>query len=634
MPYGFNGKILRVDLTEGKTWTEELPESIYRRYLGGGALATYYLLKELKPGVDPLGPENMLILMCSVITGMNMSGANRFSAVAKSPLTGGYGEAEASGYWGPELKFAGFDGIVIQGKAPQPVYLWVHDGQAEIRDASKAWGKLAGEAEEIIKADVGVKGVRLLQTGVAGENLVRYAALVNELKHFNGRCGMGAVMGSKNLKGIAVRGKNKPQPADKEAMFTVYKWFKEHYDRENDPMHDMGTSRGVPSLDQDGILPTRNFREGSFEFAREISGKTMKETILVNRGTCYGCSVACKREVKVEELGVDPRYGGPEYETIAANGSLLGIGNLKSIALANQLLGQYVLDSISTGMAIAFAMECYENGILTKEDTGGLELNFGNEEAAIKLIEMIGRREGIGDILAEGVKRAAEKIGKGAEKFALHVKGQELPMHEPRGKRSLAIAYATSPTGADHMEAPHDPFYEAFGHEEMNPLSPLGLVEPVDRLDLGPKKVKAFYYCQAVWSLYNSVGMCDFDGVPIGHVRLEKLVEFVRSVTGWNTSLWELLKVGERANTMARIFNFREGFTKADDTLPDRMFEGLQSGALKGKKLDRKEFAEALRLYYQMAGWDPDTGYPTRAKLAELDLDWLAPEQIATSAAD
>ncbi len=632
MSNGFNGKILRVDLTEGRTWSEEVPEKIYRRYLGGGALASYYLLKELPPGVDPLGPDNILILMCSVITGMTMSGANRFSAVAKSPLTGGYGEAEASGYWGPELKFAGFDGIIIKGKAPKPVYLWVHDGEAEIRDASRAWGQLAGEAEEIIKGEIGVKGIRLLQTGVAGEKLVRYAALVNELKHFNGRCGMGAVMGAKNLKGIAVRGKSKPQPADKETALSVYKWFKESYDRENDPLHDMGTARGVPTLDRDGILPTRNFRDGSFEFAREISGKEMKDTILVNRGTCFACSVACKREVEVKELGVDPKYGGPEYETIAANGSLLGIGNLKSIALANQLLGQYVLDSISAGVAIAFAMECYENGILTKEDTGGLELNFGNEEAAIQLIHMIGRREGIGDILAEGVKRAAAKIGKGAEKFALHVKGQELPMHEPRGKRSLAIAYSTSPTGADHMEAPHDPFYEGFGQEEMNPLTLLGLVEPVDRLDLGPRKVKAFFYCQQVWSLYNSVGMCDFDGVPIGHVRLEKLVDFVRSVTGWNTSLWELLKVGERANTMSRIFNYREGFTKEDDTLPDRMFEELQNGSLKGHKIDRQEFAQALRLYYQMAGWDPDTGYPTRAKLAELDLDWLAEDKVASAA--
>ncbi len=622
MPHGYNGKILRVNLSENKISTEEPEEVVYRRYLGGGALSSYYLLKELKPKIDPLGPDNMLIIMTSVINGTNISGANRYSAAAKSPLTGGYGESEAGGWFGPELKTAGFDGIIIQGKSEKPVYLWICDGEAELRDASKYWGKLSGEVQDGLEEEIGDKRIRVLQTGVAGENLVKFAALTNQLKHYHGRTGLGAVMGSKNLKAIAVRGSKRMTPFDEEAARSVFDWFRENYDKENDMMHLYGTARIVGSLSANGILPTRNFRDGSFEKAEDITGQTMAETILKRRGTCYACAVACKREVEAPELGVEAKYGGPEYETIAAMGSLCGIGDLKVIAKANQLCNQYVIDTISTGAAIAFAMECYENGILTKEDTNGLEVTFGNEEALLKLIEMIGRREGIGDMLAEGVKRAAQHIGKGAEQYAMHVKGQELPMHEARGKQSLALAYATSPTGADHMEAPHDVFFDAF-NPQGHALGGLGLIEPVEALDLSHRKVRAYYYCQLAFSFYNSIGMCDFVGVPLGSLSLEQIVNHVNAVTGWDVSLWELLKVGERANCMSRIFNYREGFTKADDTLPDRIFEGLGNGALEGVKIDKQEFDEALKLFYQMSGWD-ETGYPMKAKLLELELEWLS----------
>ena len=622
MPHGYNGKILRVNLSENKISTEEPEEVVYRRYLGGGALSSYYLLKELKPKIDPLGPDNMLIIMTSVINGTNISGANRYSAAAKSPLTGGYGESEAGGWFGPELKTAGFDGIIIQGKSEKPVYLWICDGEAELRDASKYWGKLSGEVQDGLEEEIGDKRIRVLQTGVAGENLVKFAALTNQLKHYHGRTGLGAVMGSKNLKAIAVRGSKRMTPFDEEAARSVFDWFRENYDKENDMMHLYGTARIVGSLSANGILPTRNFRDGSFEKAEDITGQTMAETILKRRGTCYACAVACKREVEAPELGVEAKYGGPEYETIAAMGSLCGIGDLKVIAKANQLCNQYVIDTISTGAAIAFAMECYENGILTKEDTNGLEVTFGNEEALLKLIEMIGRREGIGDMLAEGVKRAAQHIGKGAEQYAMHVKGQELPMHEARGKQSLALAYATSPTGADHMEAPHDVFFDAF-NPQGHALGGLGLIEPVEALDLSHRKVRAYYYCQLAFSFYNSIGMCDFVGVPLGSLSLEQIVNHVNAVTGWDVSLWELLKVGERANCMSRIFNYREGFTKADDTLPDRIFEGLGNGALQGVKVDKQEFDEALKLFYQMSGWD-ETGYPMKAKLLELELEWLS----------
>lgn len=618
MSSGYSGKILHVDLTEERSWTEQLDDQVYRAYLGGSALSSYLLLRDLKPGVNPLGPDNLLIFMTSIINGLPLSGANRYSAAAKSPLTGGFGESEAGGYWGPELKRTGFDGIVVHGRASRPVYLFINEGQGEVRDASRYWGQLSGEVQDGLEAELGDKRICVLQTGIAGERGVRFAAMTNQLRHFHGRAGLGAVMGSKNLKAIVVRGREKITQADRKGGQEVVKWFKENYDREGDALHLFGTPRGVPTLNLDGILPTYNFRDGSFEHAQAISGQTMAKTILVNRGTCYACAVACKREVEVPERGVTRKYGGMEYEIIAANGSLCGVGDLEAIAEASDWINRYVMDGISVGAAIAFAMECYEHGILTKADTDGLDLSWGNAEAVIQMVHKIGRREGLGELLGEGVKRAAAKLGRGAEQFALHVKGQELPMHEPRGKRGLAIAYAVSPTGADHMEAPHDPFYEGFDNPH-HELVQLELTEAVDRMELGPQKVRAFFTTQKVWSLYNSVGMCDFVGVPIGELALDQLRDYINATTGWEMSLAELMQVGERANTMARLFNLREGFTAADDTLPDRMFEPMRAGALAGKALDRKEVEKALRLYYQMAGWD-EQGVPTPAKLAELGL--------------
>ncbi len=619
MPASYSGKILHVDLTTEQTWVETLDETIYRRYLGGGALATYFMLRDMKPGIDPLGPENQLMFMTSVINGLPLSGANRYSAAAKSPLTGGFGESEAGGYWGPEFKRTGYDGIILHGKSAKPTYLYIHDGQCEFLDATPYWGQLSGEVQDALEAVHG-KRICVLQTGVAGENGVLFAAITNQLRHFHGRAGLGAVMGSKNLKAIVVRGREKVAPTERDQAMEVVRWFRDNYDKEHDRMHLHGTAGGVNSLDKDGILPTRNFLDGSFEHANAISGTLMSETILVNRGTCFSCNVECKREVEVEERGVSPKYGGMEYEIIGALGSLCGVGNMNDVAEASQWVNRYVLDGISTGVAIAFAMECYEAGILTKEDTDGLDLRFGNAEAMLAMIHKIARREGLGDILADGVKRAAARIGRGSEKYALHVKGQELPMHEPRGKVSLSLAYSVSPTGADHMEAIHDPSFEGLGVVD-NGLSEVGLLEPMDRRDLSPKKVRAFFYAQAVWSLYNSIGMCDFVGMPIGALKISQLCNYLNAATGWDTTMWELIKVGERANTMARLFNLREGFTDKDDNLPDRMFQPLRNGKLQGIALDRAEFDKALRTYYQMAGWDYH-GVPTPAKLAELELEW------------
>lgn len=627
MPYGYNGKILRVDLTKETIDIEEPDEAIYRTYVGGGGLAAYYLLKEQPPGVDPLGADNMLIFMTSALVGTPAPGFSRYTVAAKSPLTGGFAETEAGGWFGPELKFAGFDGIIIKGRAEKPVYLWVHDGAAEIRDAGHLWGKEVGEVHDMIREELGDSRIRIAQTGPAGEKRVRYACVINELKHANGRTGMGAVMGAKNLRAVAARGQKKMELFDPEAVKALVKWHNATYLETQAVRQDLGTAAGVVPLSMAGILPTRNFNKGTFDRAEDISGEAMKEKILVGRGQCYACPVRCKREVKVDEpYRVDPRFGGPEYETIGSLGSLCEIGDIKAIARGNERCQQYGIDTISVGVCIAFAMECAENGILSSEAADGLDMSFGNADAMLALIEKIGKREGIGDVLAEGVQRAARIIGNGAEKYAMHVKGQELPMHEPRGKNSLALAYAVSPTGADHVECPHDQLFYPPPNKNLTEAAILGLDEAPAPTDLGPAKARYFYYLQNTWSLYNIIGMCMFTGYPLGHFKLDQIVDYVRAVTGWRTSLLELVKANERSQHLFRIFNHREGIDKKDDTLPNRFFEPLENGALEGTHLDRKDFQDALETYYGMMGWDPETGLPTRSKLYEIGLAWAIPQ--------
>ncbi|MBW2149549.1 MAG: aldehyde ferredoxin oxidoreductase family protein [Deltaproteobacteria bacterium] len=626
MPYGYNGKVLRVDLSRGSIDVEALSEQIYRTYLGGSALALYYLLRELKPGTDPLGPDNLLIFASNVVSGAPVAGLTRYSVAARSPLTCAFGEAEAGGFWGPELKMAGFDAIIIKGKAHRPSYLWVKDGEAEIRDAADIWGLETGPAQERIRQQLGDQRIRVAQTGPAGERLVRYACILNELKHANGRTGMGAVMGSKNLRAVAVRGTSRLTAADPEALKEIGSFMVQAIkDNPGDQaLRKMGTANLVMPLNESGILPTRNFKSGYFEGAENISGAAMTDEILERAEGCYACAVQCKRAVKVEdeELPVSPRYGGPEYETLGSLGSLLCIDDLKAIAHGNELCNRYGMDTISVGTTIAFTMECFENGLISPDEADGLEIRFGSTKAMVELIHKIARREGIGDLLAEGVLRAAQKIGRGSEKYAMHIKGQELPMHEPRVKTGMGLGFAVSPTGADHIEAPHDtPFQQHTG--PMAAIAPMGLLEPMDQKYMGPEKVRQFVYLQQIWSLYNCVGMCNFAAGPNWAMPLKKLVQTVEAVTGWESSLWELLKVGERAVTMARVFNTREGFGRKDDTWPDRLFEPLEGGPTDGQTVERKIFDDALSLYYGMMGWDTETGTPARSKLWELNLGWL-----------
>jgi len=613
MAYGYNGKMLRVNLSNGKMSTEEPDDVFYRRYMGGRGFIGHYLLKELDPDVDPLGPDNKLIFATGVVTGGRIGGSGRNSVGAKSPLTNGYGEAEAGGYWGPELKRTGYDGIIFEGKSEKPVYLWIGDKGPELRGASRLWGKNVKETEEALREKHGDKQVKTALIGPAGENMVRVACILNDLSHAYGRSGMGAVMGSKNLKGVAVRGKNPPAMADPDKIKEIIKWTNANYSK---GMQDVGTAGGVTGLSRSGGLPTRNFKEGVFEGAEAISGQTMRDTILINRGTCYACPVKCKRVVKVDEpYKVDPAYGGPEYETIGALGSCCGVDNLAAIAKGNELCNAYSLDTIGTGATIAFAMECFENGLITKEDTGGIELKFGNADAMVKMVEMIAKREGIGDVLAEGSMRAGEKIGKGASDFAMQIKGQEFPMHEPRWKQGMGMGYAISPTGADHMQSIHD----GGSGEHPGGLLNLGVLKGLPANDLSPGKVRMFTYQQHWNSFKNCAGMCVF--LPYGY---QQGPEVIKAITGWNVTSWELMKVGERGTTMARAFNVLAGLTKEDDIMPKRMHEAFTSGPLEGVCVGEERLEDANSSYYGIMGWDEETGVPTKGKLQELDIEWIA----------
>jgi len=633
--YGVTGKFLRVDLTSETIGEEQFDESFYRKYMGGTNIAAYFLLKEIPKDIDPLSAENKLVITTSIITGTKIPGSSRFTIAAKSPLTNGFAVSEAGGWWGPELKFAGFDGLIIEGSSKKPVYLWINDGKVEIRDATNLWGKETGEVQKILINELGEK-YRILQMGPAGENLVRFANITNELRHFAGRTGLGAVMGSKKLRAIAVRGTERVKVKDEGKINEYARWFAKNVTNclGLTQLKNLGTAKNVIPLNRMGLLPTYNFKQGTFSEAEKISGEKMKEIVSKKREGCYACPVRCKQVINKKtssQNDLDPVYGAPEYETIGSLGSNCGINDIVTIAKANELCSRYGLDTISTGITIAFAMECYEKELLQESQLNNVKPEFGNGSALLKLIKMIAFREDIGELLAEGSFKAGKKIGNGAEKISMSVKGQELPAHEPRGKWGVGLGYAVLPTGADHLVAAHDLIFEVegtleeeFGFVGITDLHLFGITEPVSATSLNEKKVRLFIHLQYLWSLYNVLDLCIFVGVPGNRMlTLEKLVDLVKAVTSWSkTSIWELVKAGERGITMARAFNVREGLTTRDDVLPERLHQPLKSGSYKGFAIDKKEFAKAKNLYYEMMGWDEE-GIPKKGKLVELGIEWI-----------
>ena len=614
MPFGYNGKTLRVDLTREKIAEESPTEDWYRTYLGGMGAVSYHLLREVPRGADSLSPENILIIAPGVITGAPFSGSGRNAVGGKSPLTEGFGESDSGGYLGAELKHAGFDQIIFEGAAEEPLWLWVSDGKAELRDASRLWGLEVAECEDRMRGEVGEERARTALIGPAGERLCRISSVINDLNHVAGRSGTGAIMGSKRLKGVAVRGHNPPKLADPDRVRELAGDLAARV-RENPPgLSVYGTGAAMDAYAETGNLPTRNFRDGEFWEASEIDAIAIKEKYRVRMSTCYACAVACKKDVEFREpYVVEARYGGPEYETLGALGSDCGISDLAAVCKANELCQRYGLDTIGAGTTVAFAMECYEEGIITLEMTGGIDLRFGNAGTLLQVLELIGRREGIGDLLAEGTMRAAKRLGGDAERFAVHVKGQELPMHEPRLKRGLGLGYAVSPTGADHCHNLHDTIMTGGNLEK---LRPFGIFNEVPVESLGGEKVRMYKYWMEMRVLANCLSICSFPPW-----RFTEYVDLVEAVTGWKTSLLELAKVSQRTLTLARLFNVREGFTAADDWLPPRFFSPQTSGALSETAVVPADLRRAIDTYYGMMGWDSE-GVPRPGALHELGVSW------------
>ncbi|HLF74736.1 MAG TPA: aldehyde ferredoxin oxidoreductase family protein [Anaerolineales bacterium] len=628
MPYGYNGKILHVDLTKGDLAVEEPDEAFYRKYLGGSAMGMHYILREMPRGADALGPENVLTLMTGVTTGAAISGQSRINANAKSPISGGIGDSQGGGFFPAELKFAGFDGIVIKGQSPKPVYLAILDGRAELRDAAHLLGKRTGEVDDMLHREVDPKA-EILQHGPAAEKGVLFSSLVSMANRNNGRTGMGLVMASKNLKAVVARGRQKPALADSKALIALNKMGPKILpDNPDMPgLAEEGTATVVIFQNTIGSLPARNYNEGQFEHCEDISGARMVQTILKERDTCYACVVRCKRVVEIKEgaYRAEPKYGGPEYETLGTFGSYCGINNMAAIATANQLCNEYGVDTIAAGATIAFAMECFENGIITREQTSGLELRFGDTDAMLKALEVMLNAEGeFGKTLGMGSERAAKVWGNGADEYLITVKGAEAPAHMPQAKRSLGLIYAVNPFGADHQSSEHDPYYEeGVADLNLNRLKLLGLSEPQPGYSLTPEKVRFAYLTEVFYSMLDSLELCQFVFGPAWTLYgPAETVEMIRAVTGWDITVEELMAVGERRLNLFRTFNAREGLDRKADKLPKKFFKQLQgSGPTAGIALTHEEIESAIDEYYRLAGWT-NNGIPTPETMQRLEIAW------------
>lgn len=628
MPNGYNGRILHVDLTNGTLTIEEPDEAFYRKYLGGSAMGMHYILHEMPKGADPVGPENVLTLMTGVTTGATISGQSRINANAKSPISGGIGDSQSGGFFPAELKFAGFDGIVIKGKSAKPVYLSIIDGNAELRDAAHLMGKKTGEVDDIIHREVDPKA-EILQHGPAAEKGVIFSSLLSMSNRNNGRTGMGLVMASKNLKAVVVRGRKKPAIAEPKALIALNKTGPKILP-ENPDMPGLaaeGTATVVLFQNTIGSLPARNYNEGQFDSCEEISGARMVETILKERDTCFACVVRCKRVVEIKEgaYRADPKYGGPEYETLGTFGSYCGVNDLAAISLANQMCNEYAVDTIAAGATIAFAMECFENGVITTEQTNGLELKYGDAAAMISALEMMLNAEGeFGRTLGQGSERAAKIWGKGSEDFLITVKGAEAPAHMPQAKRSLGLIYAVNPFGADHQSSEHDPYYEeGVAALNLNRLKMIGLGEPQPGYSLTPEKVRFAYLTEVFYSMLDSAELCQFVFGPAWTLYgPAETVEMMRAVTGWDITVQELMVVGERRLNLFRMFNAREGLDRKADKLPKKFYKQLQgAGPTAGMALTHEEIESAIDEYYRLAGWT-NNGIPTSETMERLDIAW------------
>jgi len=618
MSKAYIGKILRVDLSKGAISEEEIREDWAKMFIGGAGLATRYLYKEVSAGADPLGPENLLIFMTGPLTGTASASASRYSVVAKSPLTGIWGHGNSGGSFGPALKQSGYDGIIFQGRSPEPVYLSITDGQPKLCDAGHLWGKTVSETEDLIQKDSQQK-VTIASIGPGGENLVRYAAIINNKYRAVGRCGLGAVMGAKRLKAVACAGRTPIHLADK-ALFSEI--AKKQIDLLNESIlkvgfESYGTNMVSDMVNIRGGYPTRNWQEGVFDQIEEVNGQALTDRVLIKGVSCFACPIACGRGTEIKEGPWKGNSGeGPEYETVNTFGAMCGVADLNAITMANYLCNEYGLDTISAGSTIAFVMECYQKGILNKEISGGLEVKFGDEKLMVDLVPKIARREGIGDLLAEGTKRVSETLGQRSEHFAMHVKGLELPAYDPRAAKITGLGYVTANRGGDHITA------YVQGPTFID--TPFLIVEDSkieDPLVANPKEAKVVIDLENALTMFDCIGACKFMGILL---PADDYVQLIATATGWDFGIDEFRKCGERIYNLMRAFCVREGITRKADILPKRLMEDpLPEGPAKGMTMD-KDMLEMLKdAYYKIRGWDQETGKPTIEKLKELELDDL-----------
>jgi aldehyde:ferredoxin oxidoreductase len=631
MAHELKGRILHVDLGSGSIEVEEQSEAFVRTWFGGSAMGVYYILRDCPAGTGGLDPANVLTFMLSPLTGAPIAGQSRMTISARSPLVDGIGDSQGGGFFPAELRFAGFTGIVVKGRAAEPVYLWIEDGKAELRPAGHLWGKTTAQTTDTLKEELGDTKIEVAAIGPAGERLALLASIMNMANRANGRTGMGAVMGSKNLKAVAVRGHNrKIAMADPAALGKLAKWASNEIPNNADvlDLRVNGTQGVLEYQHAAGGLPTFNYNAGQFEHYEEIGGTTMTATILKNRETCYSCAVRCKRAVETEWEGrpVEERHGGPEYETASTFGSYCGIGDLHAIALANQICNENGLDTIGTGATIAWTMDCFTDGVLSEAEIG-FPAPFGDAKAMIRLLEMIVAREGFGDILANGSRKAADLLGKGHDQL-ITSKGAEAPAHMPQAKRSLGVIYAVNAFGADHQSSEHDPNIEEGASDlAMGRQALLGFTETLPFDSLGAEKVRYALRTQQFYSFLDSAALCQFVWGPAWSLLgPQEAVDAVRAVTGWTDfDIDELMQIGERRINLMRMFNMREGMDRSNDALPAKFFRPLTgTGPTSGVALDREVIEDALDEYYRLAGWDATTGNPTPETLERLGLVGVA----------
>lgn len=611
---GLCGRLLRVNLTDHSYEVEQIQEDVARKCLGGKALAAHYAIREIKKGTDPLSPENVLYLFTGVLTGTPAPTGNRTVAATRSPLTGTFTDSYMGGYWGPELKFAGYDGIILEGRSQAPLRIHINDSQITFTDATDMWMADTWETEARIKELQGKTAhpIKVMSIGPSGARMDRLAAIIADARAA-ARGGVGAVMGSKNLKAISVYGSGRPELADKQTFMALVREQNKRLNQNpatSDALRYRGTPNILTGVNAAGALPTRNFQVGQFEGADRISGEAMQKE-LWNDGRnwhpCWNCIIKCTHFHVLDQPGYEGKIDdGPEYETTALIGSNCGIDDLRAISLADYIIDGYGLDTIGLGGTISFLMECYERGIIGKDRTNGIDLRFGNKEAWLAAIHAAGRGEGeLGRLVANGSMRAAAEIGQGTADFAANVKGQEIPAYDPRSGQGTALSYARCERGADHLKPWVFNKEWLSSGERTDPFSTEGKPALIKRENEGS-------------AIFDIVCVCRFVGNEL--TAKGDLLELANAATGFGYSWPEFIEIGERGVNLARAFGAREGFGRKDDRLPVRFTTvPLPSGLAKGNVA---HVDEMLGPYYELCGWDED-GRPTPDKLRALGLDFV-----------